>query len=137
MIVDCDGLFAKCMKKSTHEPLTVSMVATCLVSPFTIHCNKFAPEEEKDEISEYDKLLSQKGQEHEIQTIHANYPKMSTIQFTTRENGFKLAIESMISGTNALHGMPIYYLPYGLYGEANIIEKSTDYKSIFGDSLYH
>ena len=134
--VDAKDLFDRCMEKSVHEPLTASVVATCLVSPFTIHCHKFAPEEEKDEISEYDKLLSKKGKEHEIQTVRANYPEISPIQYPTREDGFKIAIESMISGTNALHGIPIYFLPHGLHGEADIIEKSTDYKSIFGDYHY-
>ena len=134
--VDAKDLFDKCMENSIHEPLTASVVDTCLVSPFTVHCNKFAPEEEKDEISEYDQLLSKRGKEHEIQTVHANYPGISAIQYPTREDGFKLAIESMISGTNVLHGIPIYYLPHGLHGEADIIEKSTDYSSIFGDYHY-
>jgi predicted RecB family nuclease len=134
--VDAKDLFDRCMEKSAHEPLTASVVATCLVSPFTIHCHKFAPEEEKDEISEYDKLLSKKGKEHKIQTVRANYPGISPIQYPTREDGFKVAIESMISGTNALHGIPIYFLPHGLYGEADIMEKSTNYKSIFGDYHY-
>ena len=134
--LEVDGLFHRCMKKSIHEPLTASMIATCLVSPFTTHCNKFAPEDEKDEISEFDKLLSQRGKEHEIQTVHANYPGITAISYTTREDGFKLAIESMISGTDVLHGMPIYYLPHGLYGEADIIKKSTNSNSIFGDYHY-
>ncbi len=134
--VDANELFVKCMKKSTHDLLTASAVATCLVSPFTIHCHKFAPEEEKDEISEYDQLLSKRGKEHEIQTVRASYPELSPLQYTTREDGFKLAIESMVSGTIALHGMPIYYLPHGLHGEADIVEKSTDYSSIFGDYHY-
>ena len=134
--VDAKDLFDKCMEKSVHEPLTASVVATCLVSPFTIHCHKFAPEEEKDEISEYDKLLSKKGKEHEIQTIRANYPGISPIQYPTREDGFKIAIDSMIAGTNALHGIPIYFLPHGMYGEADIMEKSANYKSIFGDYHY-
>ncbi len=124
------------MKKSTYDLLTASAVATCLVSPFTIHCHKFAPEDEKDEISEYDQLLSKKGKDHEIQTVRANYPGISPIQYTTREDGFKLSLESMVSGTAALHGMPIYYLPFGLHGEADIVEKSTDYSSIFGDYHY-
>lgn len=136
MSFDANELFVKCMKKSTHDLLTASAIATCLVSPFTIHCHKFAPEEEKDEISEYDQLLSKRGKEHEIQTVRANYPGIFPLQYTTREDGFKLAIESMISGTNALHGMPIYYLPHGLHGEADIVEKSTDYSSIFGDYHY-
>ena len=134
--LDVDKLFSKCMAESVDERITATTVSTCLVSPFTIHCQKFAPAEEKDEISEYDQLLSKKGKEHEVQTVRANYPGISPIQYDAREDGFKLALESMISGTAALHGMPIYYLPHGLHGEADIMEKSTDDNSIFGDYHY-
>ena len=35
--VDAKDLFDRCMENSIHEPLTASMIATCLVSPFTIY----------------------------------------------------------------------------------------------------
>ena len=134
--LDVNDLFSKCMTESVDERLTATIVSTYITSPFAIHCHKFAPEEEKDEISEYQKLLFQRGNEHETQIVHVKYPEMTAIPFTTPEDGFKLAIESMVSGTNAMHGMPIYYLPDGLYGVADIIEKSNTDSSIFGNYHY-
>ena len=123
--VNASDLFSRCMAKSVDERLTATTVATYITSPFTIHCNKFAPADERDEMTEYQKLLFQRGNEHETQIVSDNYPDMATIPFSTPEDGFRLAIESMVSGTDALHGMPIYYLPDGLYGVADILEKSN------------
>ncbi|MCH7560238.1 MAG: TM0106 family RecB-like putative nuclease [Thaumarchaeota archaeon] len=134
--VNASDLFSRCMAESVDERLTATTVATYITSPFTIHCNKFAPADEKDEITEYQKLLFQRGNEHETQIVSDNYPDMATIPFATPEDGFRLAIESMVSGTDALHGMPIYYLPDGLYGVADILEKSNTHSSIFGNYHY-
>jgi len=42
----------------------------------------------------------------------------------------------MVSGTDVLHGAPIYYLPEGVYGIADILEKSNTESSIFGNYHY-
>jgi hypothetical protein len=124
------------MAGTVDERLTATTVSTYLTSPFAIHCNKFASEDEKDELTEYQKMLFERGNEHETQTIRGKYPEMTTIPFESSEEGFRLAIESMVSGTTALHGMPIYYLPEGLYGVADILEKSDTTSSVFGDYHY-
>jgi len=134
--LDSNELFTKCMTKSADERLTATTVATYIESPFTIHCNKFVHENEKDEITEYQKLLFQRGKDHEKKTVHTIYPDITTISYTSPEEGFKLVLDSMMSGTDALHGMPIYYLPEGLYGIADILEKSNTASSIFGDYHY-
>ena len=124
------------MTGSVSELLTATTVATYITSPFAIHCNRFVSEDEKDNITEYQKLLSQRGKEHETQTVDSKYPNMATIPFDNLEDGFRLTIESMVSGTDALHGMPIYYLPEGLYGIPDILEKSNTNSSIFGKYHY-
>ena len=134
--VDANELFSRCMAGTVDERLTATTVSTYLTSPFAIHCNKFAPEDEKDELTEYQKMLFERGNEHETLTIRGKYPEMTTIPFESPEEGFRLAIESMVSGTTALHGMPIYYLPEGLYGVADILEKSDTGSSVFGDYHY-
>ena len=134
--VDVNNLFSKCMQGSITDALTATTVASYITSPFAIYCNKFVSKNEKDEITEYLKLLSQRGNEHESQTVHERYPNMTAIQYSNPEEGFKLTLDSMISGTNALHGMPIYYLSEGIYGKADIIERSNTNSSIFGDYHY-
>ena len=71
-----------------------------------------------------------------MNTVRSNYPDMTAIQYSNLEDGFKLTLDAMISGTNVLHGMPIYYLPEGLYGKADILEKSNSNNSIFGNYHY-
>ena len=46
--VDVDELFSKCMTESDTEKLTARTVATYITSPFAIHCDRFAPEAEKE-----------------------------------------------------------------------------------------
>ncbi len=135
-IVDSNELFSKCMIQSIDERLTARTVTTYLTSPFAIHCHKFVSEEEKDEMSEYQKLLFQRGNEHEIKTVYEKYPDLTPIHFESPEEGFKSTLEAMFSGTDVLHGMPLYYLPDGLYGISDILEKSNTHSSIFGNYHY-
>jgi len=134
--VDVNELFSKCMTESVTEKLTARTVATYITSPFAIHCDKFAPEAEKDEITAFEELLFQRGNDHEDQTVHDKFPNSVTMPFERPEDGFKLIIDSMVSGTDILHGAPIYYLPEGIFGVADILEKSNTESSIFGNYHY-
>ena len=42
----------------------------------------------------------------------------------------------MVSGTDTLHGMPIYYLPEGIFGITDLLEKSDAAGSVFGNYHY-
>ena len=135
-IVDIDDLVLKCMMKSSYEPLTARTVTTYLNSPFAVHCEKFVSKDEKDKISEYDRLLFKKGKDHEKKIVHEKYPNVVSISYETPEIGFRSTIESMILGDETLHSMPMYYLPNGVYGIPDIVEKSNTENSIFGDYHY-
>jgi len=135
-IPNVNSIFSKCLTTSTVESLTARMVARYITSPFAIHCDKFVSEKEKDSPSKYQQLLFERGNEHETQTIKTKYPEMIPIPFTTREEGFKLALESMALGSNVMHGMPIFYLPEGLLGMVDVLEKSNSSGSIFGKHHY-
>src|SRR5579885_1484362 len=136
MKIDVNEILEKCLAPTTLEILTATTVSRYITSPFEIHCNKFAPEEEKDDISKYQQLLFERGREHETQTVKTKYPGITPISFATREEGFKLALESMILGTDIMHGMPIFYMPEGLVGEIDVLEKSKSEESIFGKYHY-
>lgn len=134
--IDIDSILGKCLNPLVAEHLTATTVAMYLSSPFAIHCNKFAPADEKDPLGKYQQLLFERGKEHESQTVQEKYPHMIPIKFATREEGFKLALESMMKGTNAMHGMPVFYLPEGLLGEVDVLEKSNSASSMFGKHHY-
>ncbi len=72
--IDVNKLFSKCMTESSTEKLTARTVATYITSPFAIHCDKFAPEAEKDEITAFEELLFQRGNDHEDQTVRDKFP---------------------------------------------------------------
>ena len=131
-----NDILLKCLAPTTLESLTATIVARYMTSPFEIHCNKFAPEQEKDSLSKYQQLLFERGREHEVQTVQDKYPDMVSIPFATREEGFKIALESMAAGTDVMHGMPMFYLPEGLLGEIDVLEKSKSGKSVFGNYHY-
>lgn len=135
-IIDVSSILGKCLTPSALVSLTAITVAKHMTSPFAIHCDKFVSEKEKDNISNYQKLLFQRGKEHETQTVQNKYPGIVPIPFTTPEEGFKLALESMFSGTNVLHGMPVFYLPESLLGSVDVLEKSNSDSSIFGKHHY-
>ncbi len=134
--LDVNKIFENCLKPLSSESLTATTVAMYLSSPFAIYCNKFVPENEKDTKSEYQQLLFERGNEHETQTVQAKYPDMEPISFATPQEGFKMVLESMAKGSKVMHGMPVFYLPEGLVGYADIIEKSTSGGSVFGGHHY-
>lgn len=135
-MIDVNKIFHNCLSPEISDPLTATTVAMYLSSPFWIHCNKFVPEKEKDTKSEYQRLLFERGNEHETQTVQAKYPDIIPISFATPQEGFRLALESMAKGSNVMHGMPVFYMPEGLLGYADIIEKSTSSGSVFGGYHY-
>ncbi len=134
--MEINNLISKCMMKSSYEPLTARTVTTYLNSPFAVHCEKFVSKDEKDKISEYDRLLFKKGKDHEKKIVHEKYPNVVSISYETPEIGFRSTIESMILGDETLHSMPLYYLPNGIYGIPDLLEKSNTANSIFGDYHY-
>ena len=132
-----DILIQKCMARSPNqELLTARTVASCLHSPYSVYCEKFVDAGEKDEMSEYDRLLFEKGNDHEVKVVDEMYPNRTSASFDSLEAGFSTTIESMFSGDEILHGMPTYYLPSGIYGIPDILEKSKARDSVFGDYHY-
>ena len=134
--VDTNNLFSKCMNELITERLTATTVADYVTSPFSIHCNKFVSKDEQDPITEYQKLLFQRGHDHENQTVREKFPEMAEISFDSPEKGFKSTLDAMVSGTDVLHGMPIYYLPEGIFGVTDLLEKSDSAGSVFGNYHY-
>ncbi len=64
------------------------------------------------------------------------YPEAETLTYTTPEEGFRLALEAMRDGVEAMHNVPIFYLPEGLVGRADILERNEEHESVFGDYHY-
>ena len=135
-MVNIEKIYELCFNRVSEPIVTARMVYNFVRSPFKIWCDLNAPEEAKDPLSEYDKLLFTQGQQHEEKTVNETYPDAEKIIYTTPEEGFKIVLESMKVGVMALHNAPIFYLPEGLTGRADIFERKEDHPSIFGSYHY-
>lgn len=134
--LNTNKIYQLCLTEKTAERITARTVYDYCVSPFMVHCNKYAPADMKDPENRYNELLFEQGREHEKQIIQTNYPTAKQIQFATREEGFRLLLAAMAKGTKVLCGLPAFYLPQGLEGVFDILEKRTSQPSALGNYHY-
>ena len=100
-----------------------------------VHCKKFGPDDKKDKLTEYHKLLFEQGKTHETQVIKTEYPEAEKLEYVTLEEGFKMLLQEMKKGVEVLCGLPAFYLPEGLVGIFDVLERRDTKPSIFG--RYH
>jgi len=101
-----------------------------------VHCAKFAPEDKKDPLTEYQQLLFDQGVTHETQVIEIVYPEAEKMEYETPEEGFRMLLEGMNKGIRGICGLPAFYLPEGLMGRFDVIERIDTKSSIFGPYHY-
>jgi uncharacterized protein len=116
--------------------LTAQNVSLYHVSPYAIYCEQFVPEEHKDPRSPYRDLLHERGTEHEKQVIETRYPESETIEYEETEEGFLKLLETMARGAEVICGLPLFYLPENMQGRIDILQKSLDHSSVFGNYYY-
>ena len=129
------GLFDACMEKKTKHVVVASEIGTYAVSPFAVHCRHFVDESEMDPDDPYMEQLSEHGNQHEDDVHEHRYPDAKPAVFDTPEDGFMQSIDGMVNGTVALLGYDLFYLPLGLKGKPDVLEKAQG-KSDFGDYHY-
>ncbi len=134
--VDVNAVYEKCLRGEPEDVITARTVYDYCVSPFMVYCNKFAPEEKKDPVNEYNNLLFEQGKAHEKQVLENTYPDLKPVKYASLKEGFKLLLEAMAQGTTVAAGMPIFYLPEGLSGVVDVLERRQGQKSIFGNYYY-
>jgi uncharacterized protein len=123
-------------KQSKVKAITPSAVRDYVISPFMCWCRFFAPEEEKDPMPEYVKLLIERGNKHEQETVSQLYPGLVPIEFETWEEGFQIALDEFVKGVSVINNIPIFYLPENIIGKPDILERSDEHKSVFGNYCY-
>lgn len=130
-----DELFAECMQRGKARPLTASDIFSFATSPFLLYCRYFADESERDPVDEYQTQLSERGVRHEAEVVAENYPDAEPLPPMSPEDGFVHGLESMMSGAAVITGCPLYYLPDGMYGKADVLERAGG-RSRFGTHHY-
>ena len=119
----------------TKNTFKASDIQTFIHSPFELYCNYFVDKKEKDPVDEYQIQLSEQGIQHERIIKENQYPDAVPLQFKTPEDGFMQSLDSMINGVNGLLGCPLFFLPLGIYGMPDILEREKG-KSVFGSHHY-
>jgi uncharacterized protein len=105
-------------------------------SPFMAYCELFPEGKERDPPSPFQDMIMRQGREHETRVISTRYPELEEIPYTDELDGFRKALTAMSAGADALHGMPLFWLPEGLQGRPDILERRTTRKSAFGAHHY-
>ncbi len=135
-MVILEDIIQACLNKGTGYTITARTVSDFIKSPFKIWCDCYAPNDQQDPLGEYDKLLFEQGKNHEEKTVSMAYPEMERITYSTPKEGFRIALVSMSDGIPAMNNIPIFFLPEGLLGRVDILERKDNHSSIFGNYHY-
>ena len=129
------SLFNTCMEEKTKHVVVASEVGAYTASPFAVHCRHFVDKTEMDPDDPYMEQLSEHGGQHEDNVHKHRYPDAKPAVFDTPKDGFRQSIGGMVNGAGTLLGCPLFYLPLGMHGAPDILERANG-KSDFGDYHY-
>jgi len=135
-LAEVDSIYKRCLLTSGGDRITARTIYDYCISPFMVHCEKFGPEEMKDALTQYQQLLFDQGRTHEAHVIETVYPEAEKLTFETPEEGFRMLLEGMNEGVGVLCGLPVFYLPEGLTGIFDVLERQDTAPSIFGQYHY-
>ncbi|AMM40833.1 RecB family nuclease [Candidatus Desulfofervidus auxilii] len=133
---DIDKIYERCLLPTTEDRITARTIYNYCISPFMVHCEKFGPEDKKDPLTQYQEMLFDQGKMHETQVIEIKYPEAEKLEYETLEEGFRMLLEGMRKGVRVLCGLPAFYLPEGLVGTFDVVERRDTKPSIFGSHHY-
>ena len=128
-------ILENCMKQTNMHVVSATQIRQFIKEPYSIYCNAFVSDKEKDPLNNYQNLLKDRGIEHESKFIEKEYPDTSSIEFTTLEEGFMKSLDAMNNGTKTILGSPLFFLPDGMRGITDVLERKKGKSSYFG--AYH
>lgn len=123
-MVDGHGLFERCMKGGGRLWVRASDILLFAQSPFALHCRHFADPAERDPEDPYQVQISERGIQHEHRLQGEMYPESEPAEYESLEGGFLGCALAMARGEEVLLGHPLFYLPDGMYGIPDILEKT-------------
>lgn|SRR3989338_1794932 len=133
--MNTESLFKKCIAGKRKNAITGNIVFSYNVSPYIVYCEFFAPHNEKDKISEFQKLLFEQGKEHELNVYDKMFDGVRPIVYETEEEGFLFALDEFFKGAKIISNSPLFYFAEGLKGRPDLLEKRKG-GSVFGNHHY-
>lgn len=134
-MADTDDIYDECMRRGPDRVVHASDVLRYVSSPFALWCDKFADQGERDPEDLFMTKLSELGQSHEDRIISDAYPESAGLVYAMPEIGFQKCLELMRAGSEAIRGAPLFYMPHGMFGIADVLERRPG-SSIFGSHHY-
>ena len=131
--MDIRAIYAACMRDDTGILLLAGDAGKARDSPFALYCDYHADPDMKDPPDPYLEGLLQRGIEHEKNILEADYPGLEPPP--RAEEGFMVTLEGMAAGIQAVTQAPLFYLPDGMHGYADILERQRG-RSVFGGHHY-
>ncbi len=74
-MANIDELYECCLRRGPQFIITARTVYDFVKSPYKVWCDCNAPQEAKDPLTEYDKLLLEQGRQHEERTVARGIPR--------------------------------------------------------------
>ena len=133
--VDVQPIYDACMEDRAGFRLSATEASVARASPFSLFCKYHGDPAKRDPPDPFLQALSAKGVEHESDVLESDYPEMEQVTYKTPEEGFMAALQSMSGGAEALSNFPLFWLPDGMHGYPDVLEK-RDGESAFGDHHY-
>lgn len=135
-MTDPVSLAKECLRGSKSGAITPNQVYTYVELPFACWCDFHAPAEEKRPPDRFQLHLMETGKRHERDLAEDRHPDAEPLEGETDEERFMHVLAGMAGRTPAVLGGPLFYLPEGLWGRLDIIERVDDGASVFGDYHY-
>lgn len=129
-----DEILARCTAPSEDTPVTATDVYRFAESPFAVWCARFAPETERDPENEFQRMLFERGREHERALVAERLPDAVRLGGASHEEGLRSALDAMAAGARAVHGAPAQW--GALRGRFDILERRDDASSALGPWHY-
>ena len=127
-------IYDACMDGS-GPTISATDAGAAKTSPFSLYCKYHADPARMDPPDQFRQMLADMGSRHESDVLASDYPDMERASYKTPEVGFLTALESMAGGTEALSNVPLYYMPEGMHGHPDVLERREG-DSAFGKHHY-
>ncbi|MGB2579220.1 uncharacterized protein AAIR98_001139 [Elusimicrobium simillimum] len=118
------------------QDFNASKMYSLLEDPFGMWCDYHAPAAEAvHEINRYENLKVRTDRTNKDSWISQHYPNTVVIRSRDEAERFKLTLQAMADGADAIAGAVLWDLPDNVYGSANLLVKVNGGQSEFG--AYH
>ncbi|WP_428897840.1 uncharacterized protein Dip518_000024 [Parelusimicrobium proximum] len=134
-----DELFTKFSAGRTPDStdFNASKMFALLEDPFGLWCNYHAPREEMvEEINRYENLKIKTDKVNKDDWVLTNFPDAVKVRAENESERFKLTLRYMSEGKTAIITPLLWNLPAHTYGSLNLLVRSDDAASVFGDFHY-